>query len=45
MMTDSRSLFDFLTRDSYTTEKQRMIDLQTVESAYHTFEVNHVAFI
>lgn len=45
MLTDSRSLFENLTKSPTTREKRLMIDLLTVKDAYQSFEVYDVAFI
>ena len=45
MFTDSKSLFDVITKCSSTTEKRLMIDISTVRTAYESFEVSEVGFI
>lgn len=45
MMTDSKSLFDVLTKTTMTTKKRLIIDLQTVKNAYASFEVSDVALL
>lgn len=45
MMTDSRYMFDVLTKASCCTEKRLMIYFHTVKDAYQSFKVNYVEFI
>lgn len=45
MLTDSLSLFDVLTRNHVTTEKRLMIDLKNVTNAYHSKEIDDIAFV
>lgn len=45
MFTDSKSLFDVLTKCSITTEKRLMIDIKTVREAYDRQEVSDVGFL
>ena len=45
MYTDSKSLFDTITRRSQTQEKRLLIDLATVRDAYRSKEISNVAWI
>lgn len=45
MLTDSKSLFDVLTKCSSTIEKRLMIDLQVVRQAYETHLISDLGFI
>jgi len=45
MFTDSKSLFDIITKCSHTQEKRLMIDLQAVRDAYESHEISNVGFI
>ena len=45
MFTDSKSLFDVITKCSHTTEKRLMIDISTVRKAYENFEISDVGFL
>ena len=45
MFTDSKSLFDVITKCSSTTEKRLMIVISTVITAYESFEISEVGFI
>ena len=41
MFTDSKQLFDVLTKASYPTEKRLMIDIASVRESYNTFEISN----
>ena len=45
MFTDSKSLFDVITKSSQTQERRLMIDLQAVRNAYTTHEISNVGFL
>lgn len=45
MFTDSKSLFDIITKCSSTTEKRLLIDVKAVREAYEKFEVSDVGFV
>lgn len=45
IFTDSKSLFDIITKCSSTTEKRLLIDIQTVREAYERFEFSDVGFV
>lgn len=45
MFTDSKSLFDIITKCSGTTEKRLLIDIKAVREAYERFEVSDVGFV
>ena len=45
MYTDSKSLFDILTKCSNTTERRLMIDLQSVRNAYENHEISNIGFL
>ena len=45
LYTDSKSLFDVITKNSVTTEKRLMIDVRSVREAYVNMELNNVAWI
>ena len=45
MYTDSKSLFDVITKCSQTQERRLIIDLQAVRDAYKTHETSNVGFI
>ena len=45
MYTDSKSLFDTITKRSQTKEKRFMIDLFTVRQAYKNKEISNVAWV
>lgn len=45
MFTDSMSFFDVITKNTTTTEKRLMIDVQAVREAYERMEVSDVAWI
>ena len=45
MLTDSKALFDVITRSKYTTEKRLMIDIAAVRQAYNEKEINNIALI
>eukprot|EP00171_Calliarthron_tuberculosum_P004827 IDg4827t1 len=45
MFTDSKQLFDVITKASYPTEKRLMIDILAVREAYNTFEISNVGLI
>lgn len=44
-MTDSKFLFDDLTKTTTITKKRLMIDWQTMKEAYDSFEDNDIVFI
>ena len=43
--TDSRSLFDVITRNTTTTEKRLMVDIRAIREAYEHMEISDVAWI
>lgn len=45
MFTDSKSLFDAITKGSQTQEKRLMIDLEAVRDAYGSQEMSNVRFL
>ena len=45
MFTDSKSLFDIITKCSNTSERRLMIDLQAVRDAYQSYEISNVGFL
>ena len=45
IMTDSLSLFDFITKATVTTEKRLMIDLNAVREAYQKHKIMDIGFI
>lgn len=45
MFTDSKSLFDIITKYSDTTEKRLQIDLSSVREGYKSQEISDIAFI
>jgi hypothetical protein len=45
MLTDSKSLFDVITRASYTTEKRIMIDLAAAREAYEREELSDIGLV
>lgn len=45
MCTDSRSLFDLITKDSTSTERRLMIDISAVRSAYENAEINSIELV
>jgi len=45
MYTDSKSLFDIITKCSHTTEKRLMIDVAAVREGYERFEISDIGFI
>ena len=45
MLTDSKSLFDIITKCSQTTEKRLMIDIAIVKEAYEYNEICNVGFV
>lgn len=45
MCTDSRSLFDLITKDSTSTERRLMIDISAVRSAYEKAEINTIELV
>ena len=45
MFTDSKSLFDVITKCSHTQERRLMIDLQAIRDAYSSHEICNFGFI
>ena len=45
MYTDSKSLFDTITKRSQTSEKRFLIDLATVREAYRRKQIDNVAWV
>ena len=45
MLSDSKSLFDVITKCSQTTEKRLMIDILVVREAYEDNKISNVGFI
>lgn len=45
MLTDSKSLFDIITKNSHTSEKRLQIDIQVIREAYEKHEISDVGFI
>ena len=45
MLTDSKSLFDVITKYSHTAEKRLMIDITSVRDAYNMEEISNVGFV
>lgn len=45
MFTDSKCLFDVITKNTTTTEKRLMIDVQTIREAYEKMEISDVGWI
>ena len=45
MLTDSKSLFDIITKCCGTTEKRLLIELKDVREAYEKIEISDLAFV
>lgn len=45
ILTDTLYLFDVLTKETVTTEKRAVIDLQNNKYSYRSMEINNVSFI
>ena len=45
MLTDSRGLFDMITRNSYSAERRLMIDMAATRQAYRRREIDGVAHV
>lgn len=45
ILTDSKSLFDIITKSSTTTERRLMIDIKSVREGYENFDISDVGFI
>lgn len=45
MFTDSKSLFDVISKNSTTTEKRLMVDVQAMREAYERMELSDVAWV
>ena len=45
MLTDSKCLFDIITKQSETTEKRLEIDVKAVREGYNAFEISDIGFI
>ena len=45
MMTDSRSLFDVIVRNSNTSERRLMIDIKDVRESYESQKISNVGFV
>lgn len=45
MLTDSKSLFDVITKSSNTSERRLMTDIHSVREAYNKFEISDIGFI
>lgn len=45
MITDSKSLFDIITKSKQTTERRLMIDMACVREAYQSHEISNSRFI
>ena len=45
MLTDSKQMFDVITRASHTTEKRLMIDIAAAQDAYNKHEISNVGLV
>lgn len=45
MMTDSRGLFDMVTRNSYRAERRLMIDMAAIRQAYQCWDIDGIAHV
>lgn len=45
LFTDCKSLFDVITKNTVTTEKRLMVDIQAIREAYAKFDIHDVAWI
>ena len=45
IMTDSRSLFDVIVRNSTTSDRRLMIDIKDVRESYESQKISHVGFV
>ncbi len=45
MLTDSKQMFDVITRASHTTEKRLMIDVAAAREAYNRHEISNVGLV
>lgn len=45
MMTDSRGLFDMVTRNSYSAERRLMIDMAAIRQAYQRWDIDGIAHV
>ena len=45
LLTDSKQIFDVITKASYTTEKLLMIDIAAVREAYERYEISNVGLV
>ena len=45
MIADSKKLFDFITKDSQTTEKRLMIDIAAAKESYNRHDVSNVGLV
>ncbi len=43
--TDSKKLFDFVTKVTYPTEKRLMIDIASVRQVYDTFKISNIGLV
>ena len=45
LMTDSKSLFDIISKGSRTCEKRIMLDIHSARQAYRAFEISNIGFV
>ena len=45
LMTDSKSLFDIISKGSRTCEKLIMLDIHSARQAYRAFEISNIGFV
>ena len=45
MFTDSKQVFDVLTKASYPTERRLMVDVAAVRESYNTYEISNIGLV